>query len=82
MTIITVPAVYRDGALYPAQKLDLPEGAAVEVQVSALAGAHTKPASAQSLLRHADKFQFYPGEMDGLLTHIARMRELDLDPRG
>ena len=36
MTTITTRAVYKDGVLKPATKLDLPDGAPVEVQVTAL----------------------------------------------
>ncbi len=36
MTTITVPAIYRDGVLQPQIKLDLPEGATVEVQITAV----------------------------------------------
>jgi predicted DNA-binding antitoxin AbrB/MazE fold protein len=36
MTVLTTRAVYKDGVLKPTAKLDLPDGATVEVQISAL----------------------------------------------
>lgn len=36
MTVLTTRAVYKDGVLKPATKLDLPDGATVEVQIHAL----------------------------------------------
>ena len=36
MTVLTTRAVYKDGVLKPTTKLDLPDGATVEVQISAL----------------------------------------------
>ena len=37
MTILTTRAIYTGGVLKPATKLDLPDGAAVEVRISPLA---------------------------------------------
>ena len=84
MTTITFPAVYRDGVLRPQTKLDLPEGAAVEVQVTVEPRQQPAPATpldAQSLLHHAGAFQFDSGEMDRLLADIVRLRALDLEDR-
>lgn len=36
MTSLTVHAVYADGVLKPDQKLDLPEGASVEVEIKSV----------------------------------------------
>ena len=36
MTTVTVQAVYADGVLKPVRKLDLPEGASVEVEIKAV----------------------------------------------
>ena len=36
MAVLTTRAVYKDGVLKPTTKLDLPDGATVEVQISAL----------------------------------------------
>ena len=84
MTIITIPAIYRDGALHPKEKLDLPENTPVEVQVTVEArpqAANAAPLDAQSLLQHAGALQFDSGEMEQLLAEIVRMREMDLEGR-
>ena len=36
MTILTTRAIYTNGVLKPITKLDLPDGAAVEIQISSL----------------------------------------------
>ncbi|HET7088095.1 MAG TPA: antitoxin family protein [Anaerolineae bacterium] len=36
MAVLTTRAVYKDGVLKPTTKLDLPDGATAEVQISAL----------------------------------------------
>ncbi len=43
-------------------------------------GARPERGSAEGLLRHAGSLHFEPGEMDSILTDIAEMRHLDLEP--
>jgi len=45
MTTITMQATYQDGVLKPRAKLDLPENAVVEVQITPLRSAHDAPGS-------------------------------------
>jgi len=45
VTTITVQATYQDGVLKPQAKLDLPENAVVEVQITPLRLAHDAPGS-------------------------------------
>ena len=52
MTTFTVQAVYHKGALRPKKKLDLPEDALVQVQVTQLAPASTGFAALKGIWSH------------------------------
>jgi predicted DNA-binding antitoxin AbrB/MazE fold protein len=91
MTTITVQATYRSGVLQPATRLNLPEGATVEVQITPTTSASTaKPTTFGSLagiwehLSEADLDQMEQGLSAVKQQTVERIETLarELKPNG